>query len=513
VTEISSGASLFLAGCVASCGGLLVVAGASKLYRAARQVPGDSAIRRALGMTRRRWRRAEPAAGAVECAVGAAVFAGVYPALGGAAMAALGVAFCVLLGYARVKRVPGGCGCIEWRSAPRWAQETVSWREIARSGTLAGAGIVGAVFLRGEAGAWGRPWFCGGILAGGALLVLLGQRTLPRTPGCRRPLWFPARATLRALAGHGVFEAMAESAGPFGPVARHRRAGCHEEFWFTPLDGPARDRAVVFRIRHAGPGGEPAVQASVRQGRAAADWPARAIGVPGSSSWRAASRVPEGGVMRSLAVTTAAVACGLALAACGSTPAPGSAPAASGSPSGGSTPAASSTPSATASPSAAGGLAACTTTQLKAALTNTGALGGQAGGYLRFTNDGSAACQLHGWPAVTAVTAAGQATALRHAHSTMYGAWQEPSPLPTVTLAPGGSAYAVVAAADQPAGTAASCPAPYVRLRVAPPGGSGTIVVSAWLPGARSYLPSCAAINGSATGEVSAITPLSALPH
>jgi hypothetical protein len=37
--------------------------------------------------------------------------------------------------------------------------------------------------------------------------------------------------------------------------------------------------------------------------------------------------------------------------------------------------------------------------------------------------------------------------------------------------------------------------------------------VSAWLPGARSYLPSCAAINGSATGEVSAITPLSALPH
>jgi hypothetical protein len=99
------------------------------------------------------------------------------------------------------------------------------------------------------------------------------------------------------------------------------------------------------------------------------------------------------------------------------------------------------------------------------------------------------------------------------AHSTMYGAWQAPSPLPTITLAPGASAYAVVAAADQPAGSAASCPAPYVRLRVAPPGGSGDVVVSAWLPGARSYLPSCAAINGSTTGEVSAITPLSSLPH
>ena len=147
------------------------------------------------------------------------------------------------------------------------------------------------------------------------------------------------------------------------------------------------------------------------------------------------------------------------------------------------------------------------------ALTNTGALGGQAGGYLRFTNDGQAACQMGGWPAVVAVTAAGQATALRRARSTMYGAWQAPSPLPVVRLGPGQSAYAVVAAADQPAGSAASCPAPYVRLRVGPPGGPAGAVVSAWLPGARSYLPSCAAIDGSTTGEVSAITPLSALPH
>ncbi len=216
----------------------------------------------------------------------------------------------------------------------------------------------------------------------------------------------------------------------------------------------------------------------------------------------------------------AVVACGLVLAACGSAPAPGSGstPAAPGSPSGGSTPSATSAPSTpAASPSATGGspggLAACTTAQLKVGLTNTGALGGQAGGYLRFTNDGSAACRMHGWPVVTAVTAAGKATGLRRARSTMYGAWQEPSPLPAVTLQPGGSAYAVVAAADQPAGSATACPAPYVRLRVAPPGGSGDVVVSAWLPGARSYLPSCAAINGSTTGEVSAITPLSALPH
>jgi hypothetical protein len=120
---------------------------------------------------------------------------------------------------------------------------------------------------------------------------------------------------------------------------------------------------------------------------------------------------------------------------------------------------------------------------------------------------------MTGWPAVVALTAAGKATTLRRAQSTMYGAWQAPASLPVVMLPPGGSAYAVVAADDQPVGNATSCPAPYVRLRVSPPGSSGSVVVSAWLPGARSYLPSCTSITGSPTGEVSAITPLSGLAH
>jgi hypothetical protein len=284
VAEIGSGASLVLAGCVASCGGLLVVAGASKLYRAARQVPGDSAIRRALGMTRRRWRRAEPAAGVAECAVGAIVIvcAGMYPALGGAALAALGVAFCAVLGYARARRVPGGCGCIDWGTRSRPA-EAVSWRELTRAAVLAGAGVAGAVILRGPAGAFGRPWFWAGVLAGAAVLAVLSVRALPARPVCGRPLWFPARATLRALAGHGVFAAMAESAGPFGPVVRHRRAGCHEEFWFTPLDGLAADRAVVFQVRPGGYGGTLAVQASVRDAPAAGEAPARLISTGNSA--------------------------------------------------------------------------------------------------------------------------------------------------------------------------------------------------------------------------------------
>jgi Protein of unknown function (DUF4232) len=198
--------------------------------------------------------------------------------------------------------------------------------------------------------------------------------------------------------------------------------------------------------------------------------------------------------MRSRAARATLVACALALAGCGSTPAgttAASAPADSPAP----------------------GLAACATTQLKVGITNTGALGGQAGGYLRFTNDGTATCRMHGWPLVVALTAAGHATTLRRAQSTMYGAWQAPASLPVLKLKPGESAYAVVAASDHPAGSAGHCPAPYVRLRVSPPGGSGSVTVSAWLPGARSYLPSCPSIDGSPTGEVSAITPLSSLPH
>jgi hypothetical protein len=277
VAGIGSGASLLAAGCVASCGVLLAVAGASKLYRAARQLPGDSAIRGALRMTRHRWRRAEPAAGAVECAVGAIVCSGAYPAAGGAALAALGAAFCALLGYARARRMPGGCGCIDWGTRPRPAAEAISGREITRAVVLAGAGVAGAVFLRGEAGAFGRPWFWAGVLAGGAVLAGLSVRAVPGTPACGRAWWFPARATLRALAGHGVFAAMAEAAGPFGPVVRYRRAGCAEELWFTPLGESGQARAVVFQVRHAGYRGALAVHASVRDVTAAGEAPARVI--------------------------------------------------------------------------------------------------------------------------------------------------------------------------------------------------------------------------------------------
>jgi hypothetical protein len=205
-----------------------------------------------------------------------------------------------------------------------------------------------------------------------------------------------------------------------------------------------------------------------------------------------------------------AAVCVLPVAACGSQHAQGS-PSARATSSG--TAATATNGSAITAGKTEGGISACITSQLRIALTHTGALAGQAGGYLRFTNDSHVTCSLTGWPVVAGVTANGQATTLRHARSTMYGAWQYSAPLPVLTLRPADSAYAVVAADDQPVGSQTRCPPPDVRLRVAAPGNSGTVLISGWLPGADSYLPTCTSINGSQTGETSTITMLSKLPH
>jgi hypothetical protein len=126
-----------------------------------------------------------------------------------------------------------------------------------------GAGVLGAVAGLADAAAFGRAWFDAGVLTGGAACVLLSMRAPWRTPFCHRPLWRPRRATLRALTGHGVFESMADSAGPFGPPVRHQRAGCTDEFWFAQADGSRADPAVRFVVRQASPDGALEVRASL----------------------------------------------------------------------------------------------------------------------------------------------------------------------------------------------------------------------------------------------------------
>jgi hypothetical protein len=269
--------ALLLAGCEVSCGAVLVMAGLSKLYRGVRRIDGGTAIRRALRMPRRRWRHAEMTVGGLECVTGAFVCARVHPAASGVAMAALGAVFCVLLGYARIKRVSGGCGCMSWRKTTATAAGTVTWRAIARSGLLLGAGVAGAIAGTTIADALHHVWFYLGVLAGSLIFVLLGTHLAARTPVCHRRLWRPARAALRALAAHETFAAMTASAGPFGSVAGYRRDGCTEEFWLTPA-GPGRGQAVVFRVSCPAPDAPLAVHASLQDiATMTADRPARMI--------------------------------------------------------------------------------------------------------------------------------------------------------------------------------------------------------------------------------------------
>jgi hypothetical protein len=217
-----------------------------------------------------------------------------------------------------------------------------------------------------------------------------------------------------------------------------------------------------------------------------------------SAAYRGLTRAAARGRTATIGALVAA-ACGLVVTACGSQSSPD---------------AASSAPAATSpgSPSPAS-IEACVTSQLKISIIDTGALAGQAGGYLRFTNDSRTLCRMSSWPAVIGLTATGKATRLRSLQSTMFGAWHYTSPAPVVTLRPGDSAYAVVAADDHPAGGNTHCPAPYVRIRVSPPGDSGNVTISARLPGAGSYLPSCTSADGSPTAGTSAITTLPSLPH
>ena len=269
-----------IAGCAVSCGATLAVAGAGKLYRAARGLDDTTAIRRALRMPRHRWRHLTWAAGGVECAAGVLVCSRAYPAVGGASMAVLGAGFCALLGYVLVQRVPGGCGCIRW-GATAEAADSVTWRSVARGALLFAAGAADALVRADAAAASERGWFMAGIITGGIALVGLSVRMPARTPFCRRPLLRQTQAMLGALARYETFAAMAASAGPFSPVVRHRRTGCSDEFWFTPADGQA-SQAVIFRVNHSVNSPLPAVHISLWDSRApAASWPDRTVTISG----------------------------------------------------------------------------------------------------------------------------------------------------------------------------------------------------------------------------------------
>lgn len=156
----------------------------------------------------------------------------------------------------------------------------------------------------------------------------------------------------------------------------------------------------------------------------------------------------------------------------------------------------------------------CETAHLRITLVHSGAVTGVEGGYLRFTNRSRLECRLSGWPTAVGVETNGERITAHHAiHGTMIGAWSYKRSLPVIALETNDSAYAVIEDGDNPVRNPTTpCPTAR-RLRVAPPGDSREATLSAWLQNDATYLPLCTAYNGTPELEVSAVAPLSALPH
>ena len=97
-------------------------------------------------------------------------------------------------------------------------------------------------------------------------------------------------------------------------------------------------------------------------------------------------------------------------------------------------------PSTSASPSAPGVAAPCPTTQLAVSLAHGGVAAGSTYQRLVFTNTGSAACSLAGYPGVSYVSS--------RSGTQVGAAADRMGPMHTVTLAPGGSVAAVLQSSD-----------------------------------------------------------------
>ena len=132
----------------------------------------------------------------------------------------------------------------------------------------------------------------------------------------------------------------------------------------------------------------------------------------------------------------------------------------------------------------------CATSQLKIRMLRSLVAAGNVGGYIGFRNRGTTPCRLRGWPILVAFDP-GSRTAVR-VRSTMFGPYV--TGVPVVTLRPGKLAGAAFATSDNPGPGKLTCPRPYRRLRVTPPGSSQSVVLSAWLPALDAYLPACSRI-------------------
>lgn len=254
--------ALILSGAVLACGGLFVLSGAAKLYRAARHTDvSGSAIRAALRISPQRWRWVETAAGVLETATGLAVCAAFHPVVAGAALAAQGAIFSVLLAYARRAKASGGCSCVR---SSKDGDTLITWPVQARAAWLLVAGVVEALVRLPRPAVGSGDGLIAGFVGLSALLLMLAAEASWQSPRCNLPIPPRPRNTARVLMRHGVYEAMADAVGPFAEGFSYRREGCVEVFQFAATGRPGRaDRMVAFRVSRPGRGGALAVEARI----------------------------------------------------------------------------------------------------------------------------------------------------------------------------------------------------------------------------------------------------------
>jgi len=137
----------------------------------------------------------------------------------------------------------------------------------------------------------------------------------------------------------------------------------------------------------------------------------------------------------------------------------------------------------------------CTNSQVSVTNTGGGAAAGHENQILLFTNTGSTACTLTGYPGVAGLDAGGaqRVQARRSVGGYMGGLAPDTTTLPRVSLAPGRSASAVVEGTDNPLG-AQPCPY-YLYLLVTPPNLTKEVRVQVFGLGTQpGGLPGCSPI-------------------
>jgi hypothetical protein len=117
---------------------------------------------------------------------------------------------------------------------------------------------------------------------------------------------------------------------------------------------------------------------------------------------------------------------------------------------------------------------------LTVSLGQSGAGLGHVGEPIVFQNTSSTTCTMYGYPLVK-VTSNGPTSGTDDTPNGYLGGLSG-STIPTVNLAPGATASALVEGTDNPVGTATSCPT-YSSLAITPPGDSQTFTLDTSLPG------------------------------